>query len=516
MSNQYRLYLHPNGYFYHRVKVPADIRHLYGKQIEQNSLQTREFRDAVRRLPAVIVAVDQAFARFRHAHAEAIGSDVAMADIQSTPRMVIKRVVTRHWEQAEASKGERENSADTRPDNLVGVSMSAALAVDANEKLLPEPVDLPLMSVISTECYIVLAKEKNWRAKTENARHSQIKQFIEICGDKPINRYTQSDIRLLKAILYALPPQSHGKKEFRGLSKLQIAEKAKELGISGLSAESVRQVMTAVNIVFGWARAEHEITLQNIVQPMIPPPSSGGSKKGKREAFTADELQELFNSPVFTGAESMDAWFKAGEVRMHHTGRFWVPFLALYSGARLMEAVQLLREDIGCENGIWFIDINEDDERLTGKSVKNESSVRRVPVHPTLVEIGFLDFVATIPAGGRLFPDINIGPSTQRHRHASKMFNKLLLIAGIKGPKKVWHSLRHSFEQACRDSRVDSAIMDQLQGHSQKGMRGVYGDGYQLPTLYDGVKSIRFDGLDLSHIQPFERRQEPSGAARLV
>ena len=504
MSNQYRLYLHPNGYFYHRVKVPADIRRFYGKQIEQSSLQTRDFRDAVRRLPAVIVAVDQAFARFRHEHAEATGSGAETADVQPMPHAVIKRVVNRYGKQAEASKDEREHSADTRPENLAGASMSAALQVDANEKLVSAPVDLPLMSVISTECYTALRKEKNWAAKTENARITQIKQFIEICGDKPLNGYIQQDIRFLKTILYALPPQSHSKKEFQGLSKLQIAERATKLGMPGLSAESVRQVMTAANIVFGWARAEHDINLRNIVQPMIPPPSSGGSKKSKRETFNADELQKLFTTPVFTGAESMEAWFKDGGVRMHHTGRFWVPLLALYSGARLMEAVQLFREDIGFENNIWFIDINEGDKQLTGKSVKNESSVRRVPVHPTLVKIGFLDFVATVPKGERLFAEIKIGPAIQRHRHASKMFNKLLLIAGIKGPRKVWHSLRHSFEQACRDSRVDSAIMDQLQGHSQRGMRGTYGEGYQLPMLYDGIKSIRFDGLDLSHIQPFK------------
>lgn len=494
--------------------MPADIRRLYGKQIEQSSLQTRDFRNAVRRLPAVIVAVDQAFARFRHEHAEAIGvlmSGAATAVISAMPRTVIKRVVTRYGNQAEASKGEREHSADTRLDNLAGASMGAAASIQANEKPVSVPGDLPLMSVISSECFTALRKEKNWGAKTENARLTQIKQFIEICGDKPLNGYIQQDIRFLKTILYALPPQSHSRKEFRGLSKLQIAEKAKELGMPGLTAESVRQIMTAVNMVFGWARAEHDITLQNIVQPMIPPPSSGGSKKGKREAFTSDELQKLFMSPVFTGVESMDAWFKAGHVGMQHTGRFWVPLLALYSGARLMESVQLLRQDIGCESGIWFIDINEDNGAQSGKSVKNESSIRRVPVHPVLIRLGFLGFIQTVEVGARLFPDIDIGPAIQRHRHASKMFNKLLMVAGIKGQKKVWHSLRHSFEQACRDSRVDSAIMDQLQGHSQKtSMREVYGSGYKLPALHDGIKSVAYDGLDLSHIKRFERREIPA------
>ncbi|WP_457587223.1 DUF6538 domain-containing protein [Ensifer canadensis] len=484
MSNQYRLYLHPNGYYYHRVKVPADIRRLYGKQIEQNSLQTRDFRDAVRRLPAVIVAVDQAFARFRDEHADAIGVlsfGAATASIPMLPRVVVARV---------------------KPDRLAVASTVPAVPVEVNDKPVLGPIDLPLMSAISGECFAALRKEKHWAPKTENARLTQIKQFMEICGDKPLNRYTQHDIRHLKSILFALPPQSHSKKEFRDLSKLQIAERAKALGMPGLSAESVRQIMTAVNLVFGWARAEHDNTLKNIVQPMIPPPSSGGGKKGKRDAFALNELQTLFTSPVFTGVASADVWLKAGNVRMQHTGRFWVPLLTLYSGARLMEAVQLLRQDIGFENDIWFIDINEEQ---TGKRVKNEASVRRIPVHSTLVKLGFLEFVTTVSEGERLFSDINIGPAKQRHRHASKMFNKLLSVAGIKGPKKVWHSLRHNFEQACRDSGVDSAIMDQLQGHSQKGMRGVYGEGYRLPALNEGIQSIRYEGLDLSYLQPFRK-----------
>lgn len=88
------------------------------------------------------------------------------------------------------------------------------------------------------------------------------------------------------------------------------------------------------------------------------------------------------------------------------------------------------------------------------------------------------------------------------------MFNKLLTSAGIKGPKKVWHSLRHSFEQACRDSRVDYAVMDQLQGHSQKGMRGSYGEGYKLPELQQGMQSFRYAGLDLPHIKSFSIGRE--------
>jgi len=68
MADRYRLHLHPNGIYYHRVKVPADIRAFYGKQIEQRSLRTRDLRTALRLLSAVIVEVDHAFALIRATH----------------------------------------------------------------------------------------------------------------------------------------------------------------------------------------------------------------------------------------------------------------------------------------------------------------------------------------------------------------------------------------------------------------------------------------------------------------
>ncbi|RSC32288.1 site-specific integrase [Agrobacterium sp. FDAARGOS_525] len=609
MLKRHRLYLHPNGYYYHRVKVPADIRSLYGKQIEQISLKTRDFRDAVRRLPAVIVNVDNGFAQFRTDHNDDLVLFASSSGSRVKGNPAFKRIVADHANSVEAEEMGRRSAAfraasddleaylhqislpigygafieDCRKQNdlasllslvnrlhvtarmaaikqaketgafhewdiiakrqipdlstvrraiLVKALMDAELkALHAWQEFLPYEMislgttevsiskstsgDLPLMSIISNECFNLVGREKKWSAKTDATRRSQIKQFIDICGDKPLNRYTQNDIRLLKSTLFAVPPQSHGRKELKGLSRIQIAEQAKKLGLSGLSSESVRQIMTAANIVFGWSRTEYDHALQNIVQPMIPPPSRNGSKKDKRHGFTSDELNKLFRSPVFTGVRTEKSWYDPGDISMHSHGRFWVPLLALFAGARLMEVVQLMREDIGCEDGIWFIDINDHEEEQTGKRVKNESSLRNIPVHPTLIELGFIDFVQTIPNGNRLFPDIPIGPATQRHRHASKMFNKLLGKARIKGPKKVWHSLRHSFEQACRDSRVDSAIMDQLQGHSQKGMRGVYGDGYGLTLLYEGIRSIVYSKLDLSCIQPF-RSHRPGDRDSLV
>jgi integrase len=439
MAIQHRLFRRNNGYFYHRVKVPADIRAIYGKEIEQISLGTTDLRTARKLLPSVMVAIDQRFIDFRNRHLD----QLVVADIVVPPV----------------------------PLNLPTVRQQSTK--DKQQ----------IASILGAECFKELKREKAWSAKTEITRQTQLRLFIEICGDKPLDEYTQADIRSFKQTLYALPPGASSTKKFANLSKSEIARKAKDLGLPGLSIESIRQIMTTVSILFGWARANSQSTLVNLIHPMIPPPPSSIEKRNNRDGFTIKELNMLFSLPFFCEGSKADM-----------PGRYWIPLLSLFSGLRLMEAVQLVKEDLRREDGIWFIDVNEAGE---AKQLKNTASQRCIPIHPELERLGFIEFVQQAKAGARLFPDIDIGPPEQRQRYASKVFSKLLVEAGIKSKTKVWHSMRHTFEQACRDSAVDSAVMDQLQGHTQKGMRGVYGQGYRLGSLKDAVASIRYEGLAL-------------------
>ena len=87
--------------------------------------------------------------------------------------------------------------------------------------------------------------------------------------------------------------------------------------------------------------------------------------------------------------------------------KYWLPLLGLYHGNRLEEFAQLHRSDVRCEDGIWYMDINDDDQ----KQLKNDQSKRRVPVHPFVQELGFLEYVnsvATEPKG-RIFPQLRPG-----------------------------------------------------------------------------------------------------------
>jgi integrase len=73
--------------------------------------------------------------------------------------------------------------------------------------------------------------------------------------------------------------------------------------------------------------------------------------------------------------------------------------MAAFSGARLEEICQFKTSDIKTdkETGILYTDITETGTAADGekKKTKSKSSVRPIPIHSTLVEIGFMKYVKT-------------------------------------------------------------------------------------------------------------------------
>jgi len=57
-------------------------------------------------------------------------------------------------------------------------------------------------------------------------------------------------------------------------------------------------------------------------------------------------------------------------------------------------------------------------------------------------------------------------------------------------PDAVIHSFRHSFRDRLRNAGVQSEIIDQLGGWSRQSVGQGYGQGYDLPKLYNSMHSI--------------------------
>ncbi|MGF1699615.1 hypothetical protein L4D09_04770 [Photobacterium makurazakiensis] len=73
-----------------------------------------------------------------------------------------------------------------------------------------------------------------------------------------------------------------------------------------------------------------------------------------------------------------------------------------FTGARLNELCQLYKADLFQIENTWVIQIND---KFEGQRLKNAFSRRLIPIHPKLIELGFLCFVQSIKHE-RIFPEL--------------------------------------------------------------------------------------------------------------
>jgi integrase len=148
-------------------------------------------------------------------------------------------------------------------------------------------------------------------------------------------------------------------------------------------------------------------------------------------------------------------------------------------------------QDVKQESGIWFIDLTPTKDR----KLKTKGSARQVPLHPRLIEAGFVEYVRSVPASGPLFPDLKKGPHGKRTAAFARWFARWSggLGHGLDDPRVTLHSLRHSLKRACRDAGVPEEIHDQITGHVTQGVGRRYGLGASLKVLAEEMAKISFD-----------------------
>jgi integrase len=226
-------------------------------------------------------------------------------------------------------------------------------------------------------------------------------------------------------------------------------------------------------------------------------------ERSNRQPWEPEELSLLFGSPIYLQRERPLGG--KGEAA------FWLPFLAIFSGARLNELAPLSVDDVKLDtaSGVSFITVIEDQD--AGRSVKTDSSIRAVPIHPKLIRIGFLDFVEHVRRSGgpsaRLFPKLTPGPKGGFGEAFSKWFGRYKRDLGIDNPSSVFHSFRHGFKDALRAAGVNEDVNDALTGHSG-GNAVARGYGWKdmvrrfgFPTLYAAVEKVRYPSLDLTALR---------------
>lgn len=349
-------------------------------------------------------------------------------------------------------------------------------------------------------------KERTRPLGTVHEYKRAVEMFIQLHGNLSVAEIRKSHARQFREALQLVPRIRKGDLLEASLPELS-AWGAEHPEAPKVSSGTVNKQLGAVQAIAIWGH-------HNGVVPEDTPWSDPFHKmrvdenESERGPFEIAELQLVFKSPLFTKSElPTGARGDAG---------IWLPLLALLTGARQAELGGLKASNVQVVAGstLQFIYIVSDAK--AGKTLKTRGSERAVPVHPQLVELGFLKFVERRRKSGEdawLFPEI--APDRRGALPAwSKWFGRYLRTIGVTDTAKVFHSFRHGFKDAARAAKISQEVHDALTGHSNPStVSAGYGaknmiQRFGAKVLSDAVKKISYPGLDLSKVHTSKRRSQ--------
>jgi integrase len=329
-----------------------------------------------------------------------------------------------------------------------------------------------------------------WTVKTAAGQEAMFSEFKEIVGNIHVSQVVRDVMLRYRNTIARLP--KNRTKHYPGKTIAELLEM--EIPADRLPAgRTVQEKLVQIGAFLKWCRETKQYLT---VDPMTGVHFDAESRS--YAPFTRSDLEKLFNSNEFQKNEHSKSW------------HFWVPLVALYTGARQAEIAQLEVRDVLQEDGVWILAITDvgDDQRI-----KTKAGRRKVPISSKLVGLGFLDYVAYAKDRGeqRLFPDIPRGKHGWGDK-VSRWFNYTYkkncgIEDDVTGNRKVFHSFRHTAITKATKTPALFTLAQQVFGHEKSllGETGTYIHPYEASELVPVIESLDW-GLDHSAYKDSWRR----------
>ncbi|ASP39590.1 hypothetical protein CHH28_13320 [Bacterioplanes sanyensis] len=263
------------------------------------------------------------------------------------------------------------------------------------------------------------------------------------------------------------------------------------MGYNLIGYQTMTHYFTAVKELLRYAQRQQFNVPNGLADLLHAPKKRRGVKPQVK--FDSTDLKRIFMSH-----EYLNGSFK-------RNSDYWIPLLALFGGQTQAELCQLHVSDVRQQEGIWYIDINDQDD----KNLKNETGrPRQVPIHRKLIELGFLAFVEHCRKSGqtRLFPEEKKN-EYDKYSSYSKRFNRWRQRLGVTvdsaGGRKTFHSFRHLVSDWLIGNQCHPGVAADIIGHEGRERmetRRTYSDGAWLAEKNKWIQSISYE-LDLSEIR---------------
>lgn len=326
--------------------------------------------------------------------------------------------------------------------------------------------------------------------KTVKSYKSHVTRFIDYAGDLAITDITVSVIREYGDLLLTLP--SRPPKAIKQLPLPEQAAYAELEGVSRVQASTAENNLKSINVVLKTAFGLLDIDRESVVEKSgiftrlkTKKKIQGKKTKDDEKDYTWSELMAIFQSPIYT-----EGWRPP---RADYGDAFyWLPLIYAYTGARKEEIAQLMVRDLKPAEGhdFWYLVIQECEEH--GQFVKNLNSIRKVPLHPDLIKLGFIEYAKSVPKKGRLFPKLHPNSDGFFGYNFGRRWEAYLKdTAKIKSEADPIHGFRHAFKTLARGAGINREYHERITGHSE-GSKSV-GDSYgriELHALYNALTAF--------------------------
>jgi integrase len=334
----------------------------------------------------------------------------------------------------------------------------------------PNPIEVKAHVLTIKDLFKCLSKHNTKSKSTISAYENAANLFMELHHNCRASSITRPMVREYKDALLQTPRLRSG---LNHLTLPEVIKYAQKHDIDDyISPSTVNKNIRAISAILSWSEKNGYFDdCANWSNPATGV-RADDSKREARLPFDDKDVDSIFDDEYnsLTGA------------------KFWVPLISLYSGARLEEIGQLLVSDIKKdeEYDFWYMDINDKDR----KSVKNKSSIRLIPIHQNIIDLGFLGFVE---GSGRVFQELKRNKQDKLTAGLSKWFGNYKKRKGVISRQKTFHSFRHLFKDIVRSQIGNEELSDAITGHSNPSIGRQYGSGYGLSVLNHKMQNLKFN-----------------------
>ncbi|MFA0050274.1 tyrosine-type recombinase/integrase [Vibrio breoganii] len=320
---------------------------------------------------------------------------------------------------------------------------------------------------------------------TNPPREDLITRFIDFKraeGVKPKN------LDLLRSRIRSFVQTTN--KPLEKISTREASGFLKELYEKQLSVKTIRDYLAAIKQFYNWLVMMEYVRVTPFELVKVKPDKRLACEQ--RRKWCIEELNKLFSHHNFTGIIGSNDPHVNYQKKLED---YWIPHLLLLTGARVSEICQLNTRDVVQKGEVWCISINEDD----GKSIKTRASIRYVPLHQKLLNLGFLNYVnQRLETHQKQLFDIKpYGQNSCWSEQFGKRFAKVLNQLGFHGKERpTLHGLRHTFIDTAQSMGIAENEIADIVGHTKQTMTyGRYGKRIGLERLQLAINLIQFDSL---------------------